>query len=129
MEINQLSSLVIKFETADMVGAPFSHQILLKMQFAGQGIEVDFQIAYIDREDLSEEEILEEGFSLNDDYSWKGQIDNAWLEPIKEILKKTPNKFNHKALEEEMNFFEIEVNQQSAGNPINQTDWEYFFKN
>jgi hypothetical protein len=128
MEINQLSSLVIKFETADMVGAPFSHQILLKMQFAGQGIEVDFQIAYIDREDLSEEEILEEGFSLNDDYSWKGQIDNAWLEPIKEILKKTPNKFNHKALEEEMNFFEIEVNQQSAGNPINQTDWEYFFQ-
>jgi hypothetical protein len=61
MEINQLSSLVIKFETADMVGAPFSHQILLKMQFAGQGIGVDFQIAYIDREDLSEEEILEEG--------------------------------------------------------------------
>jgi hypothetical protein len=43
-------------------------------------------------------------------------------------LKKTPNKFNHKALEEEMNFFEIEVNQQSAGNPINQTDWEYFLQ-
>lgn len=128
MEINQLSSLEIRFETADIIGAPFSHQILLTMQFSDKGIGVDFQIAYIDREDLSEEEILEEGFTLNDDYSWKGIIDNAWVNPIQELLKKTPQKYNHKALEEEMNFLEIEVNQQSSGNPLNQNEWEYLLQ-
>lgn len=128
MDIKKLESLVIKFETADMIPPPFSHQILLETKPSGKGIEVDFQIAYIYREELSEEEIIEEGFTLNDDYAWKGLLDMPWIAPLQNLLTQTPNRFNNKALEEEQSFLEISVNNQHTGTPQNQEEWEYFLQ-
>lgn len=128
MQTNTLVSLDIKFETADIIPAPFSHQIVVKAALDKPTIPLSFQILYTYRDDLTEEEILEEGFTVKDDFSWEGQLDAAWKEPILQLITQTPEKFSTKALEEEENFFEITLNNQEKGVPKNQESWEYLLQ-
>lgn len=128
MKVDTIQQLEIKFETADILPPPFSHQILLTLAFKQDFIDIKFEIAYTYREELSDEEILEEGFSGDDDLAWAGELSNAWKEPILALIAKTSDKFNTKALEEEQNFIEISVNKTITGHPINQQDWEYLLQ-
>lgn len=128
MQTNTLMSLDIKFETADIIPAPFSHQIVVKASLDKPTIPLSFQILYTYRDDLTEEEILEEGFTLKDNFSWEGQLDAAWREPILKLIEQTPEKFTNKGLEEEENFFEITLNNQEKGVPKNQESWEYLLQ-
>ncbi len=128
MDIKQFKTIEIKFETADIVPPPFSHQILLRAEITPAGVQVDFQIAYIYREELTEEEIVEEGFTLNDDYAWKGTLHNGWVRPLQNLVQQTPTRYNDKALEESLNFLEINLNNQKSGRPHNIEDWEYLLQ-
>lgn len=128
MKVDKLSQLEIKFETADILPPPFSHQILLTLDFKENFIDTKFEIAYTYRDELSDEEILEEGFTGNEDLAWAGELSKAWEAPILNLLSKTPEKFNTKALEEEQNFLEITINQKAKGNIINHDAWEYLLQ-
>jgi hypothetical protein len=47
-----------------------------------EAIHVDLNIEYLDREEIDEEEIINEGFGLDDDFQWKGQIPNSWKQEL-----------------------------------------------
>jgi len=128
MKVEKLSQLEIKFETADILPPPFSHQILLTLDFKENFIDTKFEIAYTYRDELTDEEILEEGFTGNEDLAWAGELSKAWEAPILNLIGKTSEKFNTKALEEEQNFLEISINQKIKGNPSNQEVWEYLLQ-
>lgn len=128
MKVEKLTQLEIKFETADILPPPFSHQILLTLDFKENFIDTKFEIAYTYRDELTDEEILEEGFTGNEDLAWAGELSKAWEAPILALVGKTSEKFNTKALEEEQNFLEINVNQKLKGNPVNQETWEYLLQ-
>ena len=49
--------------------------------------EVDLEIEYLDREDFSDEMLLEEGAPINDYLEWSGKLNGAWQNPIKELLR------------------------------------------
>ncbi|MES2520891.1 MAG: hypothetical protein V4585_22440 [Bacteroidota bacterium] len=125
MNIKDLKHLEIKFETADILPPPFSHQILLTLDFQKDFIDTKFEIAYTYRDELSDEEILEEGFTGEEDLAWAGELSNAWKQPILDILKQMPERNNQKAIQEEQNFLEISVDNKVFGNPKNQEEWEY----
>ena len=128
MQPTTLMSLDIKFETADIIPAPFSHQIVIKAELDKPQLPLSFEILYTYRDDLSEEEILEEGFTSNDNFTWKGQLDNSWKESILQLVAQTPDKFSSKALEEESNFLEVTFNRNEKGVPKNQESWEYLLQ-
>lgn len=128
MKVEKLSQLEIKFETADILPPPFSHQILLTLDFKENFIDTKFEIAYTYRDELTDEEILEEGFTGNEDLAWAGELSKAWEAPILKLIGQTSDKFNAKALEEEQNFLEISINQKTKGNPVNQDVWEYLLQ-
>lgn len=128
MQTNNIKQIQIKFETADIVPPPFSHQVILTMDFEENAINTVFDIAYTYRDELSDEEILEEGFTGEEDLAWAGEISNAWKKPIFELLTHTPEKPNQKALNEEQNFFEISIDSKVYGNPKNQDRWEYLLQ-
>lgn len=128
MQTNNIKQIQIKFETADIMPPPFSHQVILTMDFEENAINTVFDIAYTYRDELSDEEILEEGFTGEEDLAWAGEISNAWAKPIFELLSHTPEKPNQKALNEEQNFFEISINGVLYGNPKNQDRWEFLLQ-
>ena len=107
MKLEELKHLEIKFETADILPPPFSHQILLTLDFKNECIDTKFEIAYTYRNELTDEEILEEGFNGEEDLAWAGEISNEWQKPLWKLLAFTPDKSNKKGLKEEQNFIEI----------------------
>jgi hypothetical protein len=128
MKLEELKHLEIKFETADILPPPFSHQILLTFDFKKDFIDTKFEIAYTYRDELTDEEILEEGFNGEEDLAWAGEISNAWKAPILKLLAFTPEKSNKKGLKEEQNFLELNINEKPFGNPQNQEEWEYLLQ-
>lgn len=75
----------INFQTSDSIPPPYANKIIIEVRNSDQnqeGIEIRFTQTYLDREGLDEEEILEEGFSLEDDVFWEGRLNNTWQEAI-----------------------------------------------
>jgi hypothetical protein len=50
---------------------------------------VKLEIEYLDREEFSEEMLLEEGAPIDDYFEWSGELDAAWAPTIKSILNET----------------------------------------
>ncbi|MGB3619401.1 MAG: hypothetical protein WBA12_14890 [Catalinimonas sp.] len=70
----------IHFETAPHVPPPYRHEYRLRAAPRADGLAVDYQLRYLDRDELTPDEILEEGFSTDDDFAWRGLLPAAWLE-------------------------------------------------
>lgn len=94
-----MKKIKIEFKTLE-VPAPYAHDYVLTLQI-DKKIDAQYEITYKGREDLSEAEILEEGYTTDDDFSWKGEIDNSWKKSIlamADIIKTkksvTPNEFS-----------------------------------
>ncbi len=121
-----LLSFEIRFETSENTPPPYSYIYILKGELKDT-LSMDYQVQYTHREDLSNDEIEGEGFSLNDDLALEGTIDSSWATQLLKLLDKTkPSK--HKGQPND-NFFEIELtdNQQEKEilQPHNQEEWEY----
>ncbi len=82
-------------------------------------LKVNFEIEYIFREGLSNEEILAEGFSENDDYHWEGVLPAVWLTEIESFLAKTS--YQHEVL----NDLYLKINDDKK-TPENLEEWQYF---
>jgi hypothetical protein len=118
----------ILFQTAPVVPAPYSHFYTLKMDIASkQEMLVDFAITYLDREDISEEDLFEEGFSTDDDYKWAGPVPSIWIDQFGDILKSS--KMVRKREESEFeDFIEIDLEENSQRvniYPVDKERWSY----
>lgn len=125
--------LEIRFQTL-FAPPPYSHEYLLRLDLSAAPQSdaaplASFQIIYTDREQLTEEEILDEGFSLEDDFAWKGLLPKVWKAATLDCLKKTKSLFE-KPIPHAQHLLELLVDQgpggQMQGIPDNAEDWEYF---
>lgn len=125
-----LQQITIEFETL-MTPPPYSnrYQFLLKPQ--NDQLQVVYQLTYTERETLTEEEILEEGFTPNDDYTWKGALPAAWQQALKEMFSKT-NKLKPNLSKDQPNLLRLQItdteNKKQEGIPDNLEGWEYFLQ-
>jgi hypothetical protein len=81
-----MKPISIFYSTPFDVPAPYSYEVSFEFK---DGINIDFQLIYTNRDDLTEDEILHEGFSENDNFSWKGVLDKVWQNEIEDLLTKT----------------------------------------
>lgn len=88
MKLEAFQRLSITFETL-VVPPPFSHTYCFVLQPSDERLQVKYEISYTEREALTEEEILEEGFSLQDDYSWEGKLPLVWHQAVEKMLQQT----------------------------------------
>ncbi len=122
---------IIRFQTAQSVPAPFSHYDTFKLFVDSETkLNVDFSINYIDRDELSEEEILEEGFSMDDNYTWKGGVPALWIKEFQNIF--TASHIIRKREEKEFEDF-VEVELEEDGKrvtvyPVDKERWGYFLQ-
>lgn len=81
-------ALEILFESGH-VPPPYSHVYSLKLQPQETGLAVEFSLHYTHRDELSLEEIIDEGFSEEDDYTYCGTVAAVWKGPLKDLWNHT----------------------------------------
>ncbi|GAB4234389.1 MAG: hypothetical protein Tsb0034_07980 [Ekhidna sp.] len=71
-------NILISYQTQS-IPPPYAYAATLSIALDNsKKVELDFQMEYLGREELNMEEIIAEGFSSDDDFSWKGTLGNNW---------------------------------------------------
>jgi len=86
--ITSFRKLEIHFDTKSLP-PPFSHRYKLSFEKLGDSLSADLNLEYYGREELSDEEIMDEGFSENDDFQWKGMLPAIWTQVVIDKLQAT----------------------------------------
>jgi len=126
---DQALTLEIRYQTAMVVPPPYAHYYTLVLTM-GEELAIDFSITYTDREELDEEEIVGEGFTLQDDFSWAGTLPEAWRGPLDNHLNRLRLKpFNEQSLQDTDDYFLLMVrrpgSEEESGRPSPRADWQY----
>ncbi len=80
----------IKYQTSALQPAPYAFALQLDLKEGSRKtLAYDLDIEFLDRDSLTEEEILDEGFTLSDDVKLKGELPFTWLEELKSLLSRT----------------------------------------
>ncbi len=96
----------LKYQTAENIPAPFAHAIEINGSFE-QDLELSFELTYLDRDDMTEDELMDEGFSSNDDFTWKGTLSKVWSDVVFGSLK-SANELFIKSLEPHQDFWQVD---------------------
>jgi len=98
------------------------------MQPLKEGIAVTFHHEYLHRDQISQEEIAEEGFSADDDFSWSGKLPAIWIDVLKELLASTSTlqDLSEDQFQDSYLFLDLDdVPDLESGYPANGGDWQY----
>lgn len=85
---SSISGLILEYDSG-IVPPPYSHVFRLALDWANGNLKADLVLHYTEREDLSEEEIFDEGFTPNDDYTYKGGLNSVWIKPLLQLYERT----------------------------------------
>lgn len=125
LKTEDLTRLEIEFDSGS-IPPPYSHTFKLRISFEKNFLNTQLDLHYTGREDLEDEEILEEGFSLSDDYSFLGEIPKVWETPFKDLYSES--KWTSKKFDDQEGGVKILAKdihgKISRTIPINQNDWQ-----
>ena len=127
-----IQQLDIVVETL-MVPPPYSHTYSFRLQFTSNKMQVAYTLHYTDREELSEEEIWEEGFTQDDDFHWEGSLPEVWREVLLGLWSQTRWVAPEEVSEGEENALLITTTFEDgtspqAGVPEPTDEWEYLLQ-
>lgn len=125
------TKVLIKFQTASIIPVPYAYYYSLELNNLENVVGVDLTLTYLDRDELDEDSILDEGFTLNDDYAWKGELPQVWLAELEKVLGNESLTGKDKISETD-NFIELEISQGGGDKavvyPIDREKWDYFLQ-
>ncbi|UBM59952.1 hypothetical protein LAG90_04725 [Marinilongibacter aquaticus] len=114
----------LQFQTNELTPPPYSYAVELKTEATKTGLRVRFELTYLFREHLDIEDILAEGFTENDDFTWEGTLNEEWKAHLA-ILEKE-NVFSGKTeIDESEDFWQIQIADQT-GYPKDTETWLSF---
>lgn len=125
MEIskNNLTGLVLEYDSG-IIPPPYSHVFRLSLDWSKGDLYVELDLHYTDREDLEKEEIIDEGFTADDDYTYKGSLNSVWTKTVMAEYEKS--KWSGKSLEDGgVSLTPVENgNEGKSKIPANQEGWQ-----
>lgn len=120
--------LIINYQTAPTVPPPYSFACSVILRQANDRLDVSLSQNYTDREELEEEEITAEGFTLNDDFAWNGSLPSIWLNEINALFLETKWE-DHWNEDGESPYLELSVKAAEKDTrivfPADPTAWDY----
>lgn len=124
------SNLQIRYQTARSLPAPYAYFYTLTAKPTGPDVQIDLAITYPDRDDIDDDELMAEGFTRDDDFTWSGRLPGAWLRALNEVADKTRlQPLDEEQLGEDDDFWSVILNGSdgagNAGKPANADDWQY----
>ncbi len=75
----------ISYQTQDLP-PPFAFAALFDVSIQNEALDVNFSLHYLERDQISGSEILAEGYTLEDDFEWKGRLGRNWIDPVKNLV-------------------------------------------
>ncbi len=127
-------TLQIRYQTARSLPAPYAYFYTITAQPAANGsVQVDLTLRYPDREDIDDDELMAEGYTRDDDFSWSGRLPDAWRQTLADLVDKTRlQSLNEDALGEDDEFWAMHVatgNQPAqVGRPRDTDTWQYLMQ-
>ncbi|RCR66291.1 hypothetical protein [Larkinella punicea] len=121
----------IRYQTALVVPPPYAHFFTLQLHPTNDGrLSINLTMTYTDREELDEEEITGEGFSMNDDYQWAGHLPAIWEQTVSDLARKTQLKtFNEEKLSDNQDYFLVTIETYAqgsqSGTPSQRSEWQF----
>jgi hypothetical protein len=128
---NKPLHLTFSYDTGADVPPPHYHQYKLELKESNNGLFASYQVAYLHREDLTEEEIIEEGFTLDDDWSAEEELPQIWLQALKDQLTDFPIDqpfVNGKASSVNLQVTDLGGNSNYTGEVSTLDEWVYFLQ-
>lgn len=117
----------IKFQTSALIPAPYAYAIQLDLsENKDRTLSYDLELEYLDRDQLTEDEILDEGFTLSDDIKLKGKLPQTWAEELRVLLSKT-EKTDKTEIEDNEDFWFLEIDNDQFY-PKNVKQWATFLE-
>lgn len=112
----------ISYQTL-LLPPPFSFGYTLDLQIKESEMSVKFQLEYLNRDTITVEEILNEGYSENDDFEWEGVLSEVWSHEM-QSLKTIPltETSNHESI---WMHFQIEDKEKKSGLAKNIELWDF----
>lgn len=78
---DHVNGVVFEYDSG-IIPPPYSNVFRLSLDWSNSDLIAELELHYTDREDLSEDEILDEGFTTNDDFSFTGKLDPVWKKVV-----------------------------------------------
>lgn len=103
---------------------PYAFGYTLELSLNQDSLSVDFQLEYLDREDVDIEEIEAEGFTSDDNFSWQGTLGDAWVKTVQSKLKTLV--LEERSADEDHWLFMKNDNRQ--GHPHDAEEWLYLLQ-
>ena len=126
--------LTIRYQTARSLPAPYAYFYTIDAKpVAGDRFDLKFAITYPDRDDIDDDELIAEGFTREDDFSWSGQLPGTWLDAFVNLISKTKLQLLDEArLGEDDDFWAITIETNTTktqeGQPAFSDDWQYLLQ-
>ncbi len=119
--------ITIQFDTGPQP-PPFCHRYEIAIEKEERALKVALKLEYYDRDEITEEDILEEGFTLDDDVAWQGILPGIWVD---ELIKKLGASNWKKELPEDGGFSTFSIRYSGKGMseilyPADRRAWEIF---
>ncbi|MEP4531577.1 MAG: hypothetical protein ABJ004_00730 [Cyclobacteriaceae bacterium] len=86
--------------------------------------EIEFEMEYLNRDTITEDEIINEGFTTDDDFKWTGKLGKVWSERLSEIehIELESNSNN----EEIWMHFQVESEESNrSGHVLKVDEWDF----
>jgi len=124
-ELKLIEKAIFKYHTG-AVPPPYCFEYSLEIAPREDKLEVTFNLTYLDREELELEEILEEGFTENDDYSWTGELALPWKKVLLSKLDtKSISSISNIQTSEQLQLV-LHKNNEEKVFELNASDWNIF---
>ena len=126
LKTEDLIRLEIDFDSG-VIPPPYSHMFKLKIGFGKNFLDTTLDLIYTDREELTEEEIFDEGFTTDDNFHFHGEIPKVWETPLKSLYAKS--KWSNNKSNEDGGIRILAKDSHgkiSRTVPLNQQEWQLF---
>ncbi|UFH53320.1 hypothetical protein [Spirosoma sp. KNUC1025] len=125
--------LQIRYQTARSLPAPYAYfYTFTASQSAANTLQVELAITYPDRDDIDDDELIAEGYTRDDDFSWTGKLPRAWSETLGNLIAKTRlQPVDEDVLDEDDDFWDMTIEADGVskqGRPANVDDWQYLMQ-
>lgn len=123
-----MTTLQIQYQTSDLVPPPYAHSIELELRWEDNApIQAHFHLTYLGREELSQEELEEEGFTGQDDIEQQVFLPEIWFPEVQRMAK-SKESLPKTVLEEQEDYWEIRINDQAGFYPAQPAFWANFLQ-
>lgn len=121
---------IITFEyNTGPIPPPFCHKYkIIVSKNDRDKYQIDLNLEYYDRDEITEDEIFDEGFTLDDDYKWNGELPLVWGQEIENKVKSTNWKKKPSRSKDGSEFIirVVQDNQSEILQPASSRIWEIF---